>query len=226
MSEFELSKEEKLVFIKKEDVFTNSKIVADEIGIKHYSIIKMIKKYKDYFSRFGKIEFMDLKSVNYSRGRPEKICLLNEPQTTFLLQRVRGSKKVIDFQANLTQQFFEMREELRKRKTAITIHIETRRTLTDSIKALPDSPHKHFKYKHYTDLVYQAVTGMTAKALKSSRGYKNDDTPQQFLTAQEIKMITCLETQVAVLIDSGLKFEQIKEIVNKKLKQKLLKVVN
>ena len=38
MSEFELSKEEKLVFIKKEDVFTNSKIVAEHAGIQHAAV--------------------------------------------------------------------------------------------------------------------------------------------------------------------------------------------
>lgn len=207
----ELIKEENgIVFIQKDNVFTNSKIIADELDVKHHSIIKMIKKYENYFSRFGKVEFMDLKSINPKGGRPEKICLLNEPQTTFLLQRVRGDKKVIDFQANLTQQFFAMREELRKRQVAKPIYLEARRTLTDSINALPESGHKGRKYKHYTDLLYKIVIGKNAAQIRKELGLGKNQKITSFLNSEQLNEIAKLEEQAAMLIDMGFEYEQIK----------------
>lgn len=207
----ELIKEKsRIVFIQKDNVFTNSKIIADEIGIKHHSIIKMIKKYENYFSRFGKVEFMDLKSINPKGGRPEKICLLNEPQTTFLLQRVRGDKKVIDFQANLTQQFFAMREELRKRQVAKPIYLEARRTLTDSIKSLPESEHKKWKYKQYTDLIYKLVIGKTATQKRKELGLGKNQKITSFLNSEQLNEMAKLEQQATMLIEMGFEYEQIK----------------
>ena len=40
----------------------------------------------------------------------------------------------------------------------------TRLKLTDAINKLPDSPHKKFKFKHYTDLIYKTIFGKTSAA--------------------------------------------------------------
>lgn len=85
MSEFELSKEEKLVFIKKEDVFTNSKIVAEHAGIQHHAVQKITDKYKSDFEEFGKLKYKNLKCEDSGRGRPEKIYLYNKEQTMLLI---------------------------------------------------------------------------------------------------------------------------------------------
>ena len=92
MSEFELSKEEKLVFIKKEDVFTNSKIVAEHAGIQHHAVQKITDKYKSDFEEFGKLKYKNLKCEYSRRGRPEKIYLYNEQQATLLLTYLKNTK--------------------------------------------------------------------------------------------------------------------------------------
>ena len=121
----------------------------------------------------------------------------------------------------LVQKFFAWREELRKRKEIIPQFQIERRNLTDAIKDLPESPHKHMKYIHYTNLVYQAVTGFTAKKLKEKRGYSKNSSPYDFLNSEELRSVTDLEIKIAVLIDSGLDFADIKAIVNNKLKNKI-----
>jgi hypothetical protein len=75
-----------------------------------------------------------------------------------------------------------------------------RQTLTDGIKALPDTPHKTMWYKHYTDLIYKTVTGKTAKQLRDERGAPVKAVASDYMTAAEIESVTALENSVAVLI--------------------------
>lgn len=92
-------------------------------------------------------------------------------------------------------------------------YIEWQKNLKDAIALLPDSPHKHFKPKIYTDLVYKAVTGMIKEKLKESRGYKEKAKPNEFLTIEELEKITEIGQKVVVLIGAGLGYESIKRIV-------------
>lgn len=82
--------------------------------------------------------------------------------------------------------------------------------LTDAINKLPDSPHKRFKYKHYTDLIYKTIFGKTSKELKQERGIENKRCID-FLNAEELELIADLENKVAVLIEFGISYNEIKE---------------
>lgn len=81
--------------------------------------------------------------------------------------------------------------------------------LTDAINKLPDSPHKRFKYKHYTDLIYKAIFGKTSKELKKERGIFNKRC-MDFLNPEELELIADLENKVAVLIEFGISYNEIK----------------
>lgn len=97
-----LIEEEKYVFIKKDNIFTNSKIIAEELGVKHRSIKNLTEKYKSDFEEFGKL----ISSFDVLPNRKEKVYLYSEQQATLLLTRVRNSKKVMDFTKELVKQFF------------------------------------------------------------------------------------------------------------------------
>ena len=47
----------KLVFIKKDDVFTNSKIIAENAKVQHHAIQQLINKNKCDFEEFGSLKF-------------------------------------------------------------------------------------------------------------------------------------------------------------------------
>lgn len=207
----ELIKEENgIVFIQKDNVFTNSKIIADELGVKHHAIQQITDKYKSDFEEFGILNFSHSKCENSKRGRPNKIYLYNEQQATLLLTRVRSTKKVRKFTKELVRQFFAMREELRKRQVARPIYLEARRTLTDSINALPESGHKGRKYKHYTDLLYKIVIGKNAAQIRKELGLGEGQSVVGFLSAEQYNEIAKLEEQAAMLIEMGFEYEQIK----------------
>lgn len=207
----ELIKEENgIVFIQKDNVFTNSKIIADELGVKHHAIQQITDKYKSDFEEFGILNFSHLKCENSKRGRPNKIYLYNEQQATLLLTRVRSTKKVREFTKELVRQFFAMREELRKRQVARPIYLEARRTLTDSIKSLPESENKKWKYKQYTDLIYKLVIGKTATQKRKELGLGKNQKITSFLNSEQLNEMAKLEQQATMLIEMGFEYEQIK----------------
>lgn len=88
-----------------------------------------------------------------------------------------------------------------------------RRSLTDSIKGLPPSPHKQFKYKHYTDLFYKIIFGKNAQQLRERFRITKEDHLRNYFTPDELHKVTILEKQAGTLIDLGLSYQQIKKIL-------------
>ena len=107
-----------LVKIKKNDVYTDSWIVAVGIGREHDTVTKSIKKFKKDFEELGKIRFMDCQSENPKGGRPKKIYELDEAQAIFLLTLMDNSKIVVEFKKALSLEFVKMRQFILERKTA------------------------------------------------------------------------------------------------------------
>lgn len=213
------NKEDEIVFVKKGDVFTNSYIISCGAKVSHKKILGTISNHKDKLNELGNKLTARHQVIN---NKKETIYDLNEQQSTFLITLLKNTESVIQFKMELVQKFFAWREELRKRKEIMPQFQIERRNLTDAIKDLPESPHKHMKYIHYTNLVYQAVTGYTAKKLKEIRQCAKNASPYDFLSSEELEAVTRLEIKIAVLIDSGLSFSEIKDIVYNKFKDKLI----
>ena len=106
-----------LVFIQKDEPFTDSKVIAEATDNQHESVMRLIKSHKKRFERFGNLRFSDLKSGNPKGGRPTKICILNEPQATLLITFLDNNDIVADFKTELVHQFFQMRTFLMQKQT-------------------------------------------------------------------------------------------------------------
>jgi len=89
--------------------------------------------------------------------------------------------------------------------------------LSSAIYALPPSDHKQFKYLQYNNLVYLAVTGMTAKELRKARGFNHKGSASLLLTYPEREQVKKMEIRVAELIRQRKSYQQIKEIVMPKI---------
>lgn len=93
---------------------------------------------------------------------------------------------------------------------------EARRTLTDEIRdCIPDSPHKKFAYKNFTDLVYKSIYGKNCKQLKEAMGLSKSDNLRDFLSDDELKAIKDREELVRTLVKSGYSYNEIKLILAK-----------
>lgn len=128
-----------LVKVIKNNVFTDSMVIAEGTGNEHNSVTRIIRNYKEDFEDFGGIEFMDLKSKNPKGGRPIKIYLLNEQQSTLLMTYLGNNEAVRKFKKELVRQFYAMRQYIMEQNS---IHWQTtrlesksnRRMETDEIK--------------------------------------------------------------------------------------------
>ena len=188
--------------------FTTSDSIAEKTNNNYRSVQRIIETQRKRLEKFGIMRFQI--TLNGRRGRPKKIYQLNEQQATLLITFMKNNDIVADFKTELVRQFYSMRNELMNVRLAKASRKEIRLNMTDSIKALPDSPHKNFKYSQYTNLAYLFVTGKTAKAIRQERGAKKNAVASDYMTAEEILKIADAENRISVLIDAGFDYGQIK----------------
>ena len=90
--------------------------------------------------------------------------------------------------------------------------IIVRRTLTDALVQSGEMERmKGHAPSTYTDLIYKAVFGLSAKQLKEQRGITGN--LRDFLNAEELAAIARMEQMVVNMLDSGCSYEKIKSIV-------------
>lgn len=161
-----------LVEIREDDVFTNSKIIAEGTGNKHEAIQAIISKYSADIEDFGALRFeiRVLRHENYRGSTREKIYYLNEEQATFVITLLRNSKIVVAFKKELVKQFYAMRRFLIEKQSQLWTDTriackENRLKETDVIKQLVDyakeqgSKNSDKLYLVYTKLAKSIVGG-------------------------------------------------------------------
>lgn len=159
-----------LVELKGNEVFTNSKIIAEGTENQHEAVSAIIKKYESDIRDFGDLRFSDFKSGNSKGGRPERVYELNEEQATFVITLLRNSKVVVKFKKELVRQFYAMRKFLVEKQSEQWKQIridnkENRIKETDVIKQLVDyakeqgSTHSDMLYMTYTKLAKTVIGG-------------------------------------------------------------------
>lgn len=152
-----------LVYLKRDEAFTDSLVIAEGTGNRHHAVSQLIRKYQSDFEEYGKLEFTHLKCRNSKGGRPTKVYLLNEEQATLLVTYLGNTDIVREFKKNLVHQFFVMRKFLAEKQTTVWIEARqqgklTRKAETDVIKELVEyakaqgSTHADMLYMTYSKL--------------------------------------------------------------------------
>lgn len=206
---------EKLVFIHdfsvKSEPFTTHEIIAEYAELAPKTVARLIRKHMEDLKSYGLVGF-EIRANQTSRGiREEKIYHLNEPQATLLITYLKNTERVRAFKQELVRQFFLLRDEAMKHRAIRPEEIRTRRKLTDAIK---ESPHfGEHGYKHLTDLAYKSVTGLTASRIKEIRGNGTVKAAADLLSVDELMKYEEKENFLTSLVDSGLTYQEIKEIL-------------
>ena len=194
-----------------QEPFTTSDVIAEHAGVRHHAVQQMIQKHESDFRTFGVIAFQMRKPPSGSKGgRPETIYHLNEQQATLLMTYLKNTAQVRAFKKELVRQFYAMRFELYKVQAAKMERRPVRASMTDAIKALPDSPHKAMKYGQYTNLAYLLALGKTASQVRRERGAKKRANASDYLTAEEISLVAEIENKIGVLIGIGMNYQEVK----------------
>lgn len=207
-----------LVEVRRDEVFTNSKIIAEGANNQHESIIAVIQKYEKDIADFGRLEFSDLKSGK--RGRPERMYYLNEEQATFVITLLRNSKIVVAFKKELVKQFYAMRKFLVEKQSKLwndtrIANKENRLKETDVIKLLIEyakeqgSTHSDKLYLTYTKLAKTVING-------------NRDE----MTASEINNLTLVESIILQTIKIDMSMGMHYKDIYKDCKDRIEKFIN
>lgn len=190
--------------------FTTSEVIAECAGIKRHAVQVLIQQHEKDFREFGRVAF-EMRPLQTKGGiQMAKVYHLNEQQATLLMTYLRNTPVVREFKKELVRQFYAMRKELRNVKAVKAERRAIRTEMTDAIKALPDSPHKRFKYSQYTDLAYMAALGKSARQLRKERGADKKATASDYMTADELAAVSSMENRISVLIEIGMDYQQIK----------------
>lgn len=193
-----------------EEPFTTSEVIAECAGVKRDTVQKLVQRHEKDLREFGRVGF-EIRTLQTRGGQQmAKVYHLNEQQATLLLTFLRNTPVVIEFKKELVRQFFAMRKELMNIKAIKAERKPLRTSMTDAIKALPDSPHKQFKYSQYTDLAYTAALGRTARQLREERGADKGATASDYMNADELAAVASMENRISVLLDIGMSYQQIK----------------
>lgn len=207
-----------LVFVKPVgshmEPFTTSDIIADCAGVHKQTVSRLVRKHQSDLEEFGIVGFEIRKLVG--AGRPEKLWHFNEQQATLFITYLQNTEPVRQFKKDLVREFFAMRKELEKRKELRTQGKPTRRKLTDALRdsGEDDRMHRH-SYGTYTDLLYKAAVGKSAKQLRTERGASRKATAKDLLSSGELSLYEKKEAAATVLLDAGFRYEEIKEILLK-----------
>lgn len=181
-----------LVEVRKDDIFTNSKIIAEGTGNQHHAVREIIKKYKSDIEDFGNLSILNEESTG---GRPMEVFLLNEEQATFVITLLRNSKVVVKFKKELVRQFYAMRRFLIEKQSKLwndtrLASKENRLKETDVIKLLVEYAKE--QGSAHSDKLYLTYTKLT----NSIVGGKRDD-----MTASELNTLTLMESIIKQTIE-------------------------
>lgn len=199
--------------------FTTSDVIADHAGVQHHTITRLIRNHPDDFEEFGKVGF-EIHALPGSRtGQSITVYRLNEEQATLLMTYLKNTDQVRAFKKNLVRQFYAMRSELMKRRIERVELKPVRRELTDVIQEVDSSK---WAYKKYTDLAYKSSVGKNAAQLRAERKAPKKSTAIDYMTADEIAAVSKRTSQIGVLLEMGMDYEQVKALV---LEHKLMGTV-
>lgn len=206
-----------LVIVKKNDIFTDSLIIAKGSNNAHESVLSMIRKYEDELNSLGNLEYSDyLKSDSLKTSGT--LVLLNEPQATFLMTLLRNSNEVVAFKLKLTKEFYRMRQFILEKQSAEwkesrAIGKKTRRDETDVImtKLIPLAESQGSKNAGKLYMTYSKLVNSTLDIKAGMR----DELPIDYIDAIRF-LERAIENIISIEVDKGTHYKEIYQICKAK----------
>lgn len=191
--------------------FTTSEVIAEYAKVQHHTVTRLIQQHEDDFKEFGRVRFQIEPRKTRGGTQSIKVYHLTEEQATLLMTYLKNTERVRAFKKELVRQFYVMRAELLKRQMQRAELKPIRRELTDVIQEVDDG---RWSYKKYTDLAYKSCLGKNAAQLRRERNAPQRANAVDYMTADEIAAVSRRQSQIAVLLDMGLRYPEIKDIIS------------
>ena len=205
-----------LVHIRKNDVFTNSWIIAENVGRDHASITYNIKKFLERFKKMGPI-YSSATQIN-EKGRPAEIFDLNEAQAIFLMTLMDNSEIVLDFKMQLAQAFVVMRKLILEKQTADwqqarAIGKSTRKFETDAIrdKLIPLAIEQGSTNYNKFYMTYSKLVNSVLKINSDMR----ETLPYHYVTTIDM-LERIIENIISAEVEKGTNYKEIYQVCKAK----------
>ena len=217
-----------LVEVVKNQAVVSSRQVAEHFKKRHDKLFTEIERmYGDYIMKKGMSKMVDTPFfyentyIHPQNKKEYKQYLMNRDGFTLLVMGFTG-KQALEWKVKYIKAFNKMEGILNRRIALREAGKIARKSLTDTIRdEIPESPHKKFKYKHYTDLVYQFSIGCTSKKFREFHNLDKDANIRDYLSSEQLKKVEKVESMVKSLISFNWDYEQVKNFLKN---QALLKL--
>lgn len=191
----------------KNELRTDSRLLASFLDHRHRTILENIDKYASELLELSELPFQtELGQERAQGGRSAvRYALLTEDQCYFLLTLMRNNDRVVAAKLALVKSFRDARAALAERDAARIEGKKVRRLETDSIKLLVD--YASAKGSKSADRYFANVTKMTNDLLGIQAGQRDT------LNSDQLKKLSAVETIVDLAIRDGVRAEmEYKEI--------------
>lgn len=148
-----------------------------------------------------------------NRGKMQPCVLMDRDGLMMLISEFKDPKAMVLKEAYI-KQFNHMEKLLKEKFVERQKGITVRHIVTDMIKQSKENERTHgHAYSIYTDMIYKALFGKTAKQFREEFGIGKTDSLRDCFTAEELKAIQSKEMLVSSLIDCGWGYEEIKRFI-------------
>ena len=198
--------------VNKEEVTVITSIdVAETFGKEHKRVLQDIRELR-CSEEFGKHNFVP-SSYTSVQNREFPMYYITRDGFTLLAMGYNG-EKAMQFKEAYIRQFNEMEKALLGKIKEREKGIAVRQALTKAIQQSGENDRMHgHAYSTYTDLIYKAVLGKTAKQLREELGIGKQDNLRDLLSAEELAKVKSVEMVVSGLVDCGWGYNEIKEFI-------------
>lgn len=205
-----------LVFLKKDEPFTDSMRIAEATNNQHKSVAAILRKYRKDFEEYGTLRFSDLKSTNPKGGHPTRIYDLNEEQAMLLITYLDNNEVIRNFKKQLVKQFVAMRKILLEKQTSAWLATRqqgklARKAETDVLKQLVE--YAKGQGSKNSEMLYMAYSKLANKLA----GIKDRETA----TVMQLNNLSLAEHVILTEIKNGIIAEAHYKDIYKSCKARL-----
>lgn len=191
-----------LVMIKSDEVYTTSEIIAEGAEVNYRSVQRLIEKYENDLSEFGRVRFQITPFETNGGIQNKKLYYLNEEQAALIITYLKNTEVVRRFKKELVRQFFAMRKFIMERQsaqwqTARQQSKLTRSAETDILQQLVEYAKR--QGSRNADKLYMVYTKLVNRTL----GIQNRDTA----TVQQLNFLSLLENILLHVVEDGMRQE-------------------
>ncbi len=198
-------------FGKEEKAACTSLDVAETFGKAHDKVMRDIHELgcsqEFNTANYGDITYLD------SRNRKQKACVMTRDGFTLLVMGYTG-EPAMKFKEAYIRQFNAMEAQITGKMIERQKGIAVRQALTSSIQRSNEDARMHgHAYSNYTNCIYKALFGMTAKQLREKYGIAATENLRDCFTLEELYSVEAMERLVSGLIDIGWGYNEIKAFI-------------